>query len=58
MKADEIKLKVSPLDIRHLGSAATLASLSLTQEQIDAAYERQRREVRGNDRVRWGDPRP
>ncbi len=49
----EVGVQVSPLDIRHIGSEATLAGMSFSQEQINAAYQQHRKAIGGNPRVRW-----
>ncbi len=55
---DEVNVQVAPLDIRHIGSEVTFAGVSITQPQINVAYQWHRQEFGDNDRVRWKDPRP
>jgi DNA repair photolyase len=51
-----VRVQVAPLDIRHMGSEATLAGMSLAQEQINAAYRQHRAAIGDNARVRWKEP--
>lgn len=53
-----VRVQVAPLDIRHIGSEATLAGMSFTQEQINAAYQQHREAVGNNSRVRWKETVP
>lgn len=53
-----VHVQVAPLDIRHIGTEATLAGMSFTQEQINAAYRQHREAVGNNSRVRWKDTVP
>lgn len=48
-----VRVQVSPLDIRHIGSEATLAGMSFSQEQINVAYRQHKKAVGDNTRVRW-----
>ena len=50
-----VRVQVAPLDIRHIGSEATIAGMRFTQEQINAAYRDHRKAVDENSRVRWKD---
>jgi len=50
-----VRVQVAPLDIRHIGSEATIAGMRFTQEQINAAYRNHRKTVGENSRVRWKD---